>query len=75
MSCIPLFQLPLLHYFTAAANLAGCYYPLWLYRNMIRPHLCNQTEDFFTMSRYAGYEQAHLVNLMVEPICIPSEGR
>lgn len=67
----PFFKIPLHRYYTAAANLAGCYYPLWLYRNMIRPHLCNQAEDFFTMSRYAGYEHAHLTSFMVEPICIP----
>lgn len=70
----PFFKTPLHRYYTAAANLAGCYYPLWVYRNYIRPHLCNQPEDFFTMSGYAGYEHAHLTSLMVEPICIPGRG-
>lgn len=65
------FQIPLHRYYTAAANLADCYYPLWLYRNIVRPHLCNQPEDFFTMSWYAGYSHAHLTDLMVEPICVP----
>lgn len=69
----PFFKIPLHRYYTAAANLAGCYYPLWLYQNMIRPHLCNQPEDSFTVSNYAGYEHAHLTNFMVEPICIPGK--
>lgn len=67
----PFFQIPLHRYYAAAANLAGCYYPVWLYRNMIRPHLCNRAEEDFTMSRFAGYSHAHLTNLMVEPICVP----
>lgn len=51
---IPLFQLPMLHYFTAAANLAGYYYPIWLYRNRIFPHLCNRPKDCFATSEFAN---------------------
>lgn len=69
----PFFKISLHRYYTAVANLVGCYYPLWLYRNMIRPRLCNRPEDFFTVSGYAGNGHANLNLLMVEPICTPDK--
>lgn len=79
---IPLFQLPLLHYFTAAANLAGCYYPLWLYHSRIYPHLCNRPKDCFAVSELVKVCMPHIIptqqpaapfmlnELMLAPICV-----
>lgn len=78
---IPIFQLPLLHYFTAAANLAGCYYPIWLYRSQIYPHLCNRPKDCFAVSELVKACAPHIMptqqpaapfmlnELMLAPIC------
>lgn len=80
---IPLFQLPLLHYFTAAAGLAGCYYPIWLYRSRIAPHLCNRPEDCFAVSELVQACMMHILpgkppavpfmlsELMTAPVCAP----
>lgn len=81
---IPLFQLPMLHYFTAAANLAGCYYPVWLYRSQIYPHLCNRPKDCFAVSEFVKACMPHIIpsqhpaaplmlnELMLAPICVPN---
>lgn len=81
---IPIFQLPLLHYFTAAANLAGCYYPIWLYRSQIYPHLCNRPKDCFAVSELVKACAPHIMptqqpaapfmlnELMLAPICAPN---
>lgn len=81
---IPLFQLPLLHYFTAAANLAGCYYPIWLYRSRIYPHLCNRPKDCFAVSELVKVCMPHIMpnqqpaasfmlnELLLAPICVPN---
>lgn len=83
---IPLFQLPLLHYFTAAANLAGCYYPIWLYRSRIYPHLCNRPKDCFAVAEFANVCMPHIMfgkqpdapfmlnELLTAPICVPGVG-
>lgn len=79
---IPLFQLPLLHYFTAAANLAGCYYPIWLYRSQISPHLCNRPKDCFAVSEFVKVCIPHILpsqqpaapfmlnELLLAPVCV-----
>ena len=80
---IPFFQLPLLHYFTAAANLAGCYYPIWLYRSRIYPHLCNRPKDCVAVSELVQVCMPHILSseqpaaplmlheLMTAPVCVP----
>lgn len=81
---IPFFQLPLLHYFTAAANLAGCYYPIWLYRSQIYPHLCNRPKDCFAVSELVKACEPYIMHtqqpaasfmlceLMLAPVCVPN---
>lgn len=80
---IPFFQLPLLHHCTAAANLAGCYYPIWLYRRKIAPHSCNRPNDSFASSEFAQACLPHIMRreqpgaafmlgeLMTLPVCTP----
>lgn len=54
-------RMPLKQYFEGCAALTGCYYPIWLYQQKVRPHLCNRPEEAFSLSDLLYTCQPHIL--------------